>query len=215
MKRRVLQIIVLLVLGAIVNVAVAWGIVEFVAPYSSPWAEGLMGTPRKIPPFVGLTHKSHANSRGTWDVESGYRAFGFDIYLLRTLHGGIGNHFQSHSMVVGWPAQSVWSRHVYTSKVVDGNPPIYEEEVTGILVGDLWLPCTVIWPGFAINTIFYAAMLGVVFFVPGMVKRRVRRRRGLCPACAYPVGTSPVCTECGASLPLPSGGEGEGRGEGA
>ena len=79
--------------------------------------------------------------------------------------------------------------------------------------GKQWhtLPMKPLWPGFAFNTIFYAAMLWVVFFVPGIVKRRVRRRRGLCPACAYPVGTSDVCTECGAKLPLPR--EGVGRGE--
>jgi hypothetical protein len=57
-----------------------------------------------------------------------------------------------------------------------------------------------IWPGFAINTIFYAAILWLLFFAPGSVRRPFRRRRGLCPTCACPVGTSPVCTECGAAL---------------
>jgi hypothetical protein len=61
-------------------------------------------------------------------------------------------------------------------------------------------PYRPIWPGFAINTIFYAAVLWVMFFAPGKVKRTIRRRRGLCPTCAYPVGSSPVCTECGAAV---------------
>jgi len=39
------------------------------------------------------------------------------------------------------------------------------------------------------------------------------QEKGLCPKCAYPIGSSPVCTECGAKLPLPR--EGEGRGQGA
>jgi hypothetical protein len=59
------------------------------------------------------------------------------------------------------------------------------------------MPLRPLWPGFAINTIFYAAILLALFFAPGSVRRMIRRRRGLCPACAYPVGTSPVCTECG------------------
>jgi hypothetical protein len=59
-----------------------------------------------------------------------------------------------------------------------------------------------IWPGFAINTIFYAAILWALFIAPGSVRRMIRRRRGLCPACAYPVGTSPVCTECGKPVHL-------------
>jgi hypothetical protein len=54
-----------------------------------------------------------------------------------------------------------------------------------------------IWPGFAINTIFYAAILWLLFAAPGFVRRRLRARRGQCPACAYPVGSSNVCTECG------------------
>jgi hypothetical protein len=62
------------------------------------------------------------------------------------------------------------------------------------------MPYRVLWPGFAINTIIYAAILWVMFFLPGKVKRTLRSRRGLCPACAYPVGTSPVCTECGTAL---------------
>jgi hypothetical protein len=64
------------------------------------------------------------------------------------------------------------------------------------------LPTVPIWPGFAINTIFYAALLWVLLFAPGRVRRMIRRRRGLCPACAYPVGTSEVCTECGGPVRL-------------
>ena len=54
--------------------------------------------------------------------------------------------------------------------------------------------------GFAINTIFYAAILWLLFAVPGFVRRRIRIKRGLCQACGYPIGTSDVCTECGAPL---------------
>ena len=63
------------------------------------------------------------------------------------------------------------------------------------------LPYGPLWPGFAINTILYAAIVGVLcMFVPLKLRRwwRARRiKRGLCPACAYPVGTNPRCTECG------------------
>jgi hypothetical protein len=68
-----------------------------------------------------------------------------------------------------------------------------------------------IFPGFAINTVFYAAICWLLFAAPFAVRRRRRVKRGLCPACAYPVGNSEICTECGALLPLPVG---EGRGEG-
>ena len=52
--------------------------------------------------------------------------------------------------------------------------------------------------GFAINTLFYAGVLWVLFCGPFALRRMIRRRRGQCPACAYPIGQSPVCTECGA-----------------
>ena len=62
------------------------------------------------------------------------------------------------------------------------------------------LPLRPIWPGFAINTVFYAAVLWGLFGAPFALHRRRRIKRGLCPACAYPVGTNEVCTECGAAV---------------
>ncbi|MCI0362901.1 MAG: hypothetical protein L0219_03415, partial [Phycisphaerales bacterium] len=59
------------------------------------------------------------------------------------------------------------------------------------------LPIKPIWPGFAINTILYAAILWLLFAAPGLVRRRRRIKHGLCPACAYPIGASETCTECG------------------
>ncbi len=53
------------------------------------------------------------------------------------------------------------------------------------------------WPGFAVNTIFYATLL----WLPFPVRRFIRIRRGLCPACAYPMAESDVCSECGNTLP--------------
>ena len=62
------------------------------------------------------------------------------------------------------------------------------------------VPRCLLWPGFAINTLFYAAILWVMFAAPFALRRRLRIKRGLCSACAYPIGTSPVCTECGAAV---------------
>ena len=49
------------------------------------------------------------------------------------------------------------------------------------------------------------ALLAVMpwLFIPGpfVLRRFVRVRRGLCPACAYPVGPSGACSECGKPLP--------------
>jgi hypothetical protein len=54
---------------------------------------------------------------------------------------------------------------------------------------------------------FVAAILiwifaGVLTWREARVEQRIKR--GLCPACAYPIGASDVCTECGRALRSPS-----------
>ncbi len=63
------------------------------------------------------------------------------------------------------------------------------------------LPLRPIWPGFAVNTLFYAAILWLAIPGPFALRRFLRVRRGLCPKCAYPMGEAPVCTKCGHDLP--------------
>jgi predicted RNA-binding Zn-ribbon protein involved in translation (DUF1610 family) len=62
-------------------------------------------------------------------------------------------------------------------------------------------PHPLVWPGFAINTIFYAAIVWMLFAVPGAVRRRLRHKRGQCASCGYSLreSTSHVCPECGAT----------------
>ncbi|MCL4196841.1 MAG: hypothetical protein KJZ69_05045 [Phycisphaerales bacterium] len=64
-----------------------------------------------------------------------------------------------------------------------------------------YLPTRILWPGFAFNTVFYASILWLIFGGPFALRRRLRARRGQCQQCGYPIGVSPVCTECGAALP--------------
>ena len=53
----------------------------------------------------------------------------------------------------------------------------------------------------SLNTLFYAAVLWLLIPGPFALRRFVRVKRGLCPACAYPRGESDVCSECGKALP--------------
>ena len=68
------------------------------------------------------------------------------------------------------------------------------------------MPLTPLWPGFAINTVFYAAILWMLFAAPFALRRRRRIKRGLCPTCGYDLrgrsGESTLCPECGKSLKL-------------
>jgi hypothetical protein len=63
------------------------------------------------------------------------------------------------------------------------------------------VPYRPLWPGFAINTMFYAAILWLLFAAPFAVRRRRRIKRGLCVACGYDLKGLPTaaqCPECGA-----------------
>jgi hypothetical protein len=74
------------------------------------------------------------------------------------------------------------------------------------------LPVVPILPGFALDTAFYAAIAFALWSAPGVIRRRLRRGRGGCPACGYDLrgSTSAVCPECGAT---PKGeGVADGRG---
>ena len=61
-----------------------------------------------------------------------------------------------------------------------------------------------IWSGFAINTVFYAAMLWLLAFGPFTARRFIRNKRGHCIKCGYDLrgssgGGGEVCPECGTS----------------
>ena len=195
MKRRVIQLVLLLIAGAIMNVAVAWG-------YSA-WGSDNFGLPHEMnnmwlvayPDFIeGNTQVSYDTVGLTLETLVQYA----EAPDATNLHRPI-------SVCSGWPTRSLkywiiarpgtdshWADRGIETSLQMTNPyftPFSRR-----------LPLVPMWPGFAINTIFYAAILWVLFAVPLGLRRRRRIRRGLCPACAYPVGISPVCTECGKPL---------------
>lgn len=59
------------------------------------------------------------------------------------------------------------------------------------------VPLVPVWPGFAVCSVFWAGVVGVVWYVPGAVRRAGRRRRGQCPTCAYELRGLHSCPECG------------------
>lgn len=64
---------------------------------------------------------------------------------------------------------------------------------------DTALPLRPLWPGFAINTIFYGVVLWLLFVAPFKLRKWRRTRRGLCAACAYDLrgDFESGCSECG------------------
>ncbi len=190
MKRRRLIIAICLLLGAVVNVAVAWG-----ASISTPTHVALRVY------LVDLFPEEEAKVPGN-------RYDGLTVTLTLQNRWGAGVQRDStfpHIFVEsGWPTRSMEG-----SKLPDGSL-VESYLLTQADVGPVdyrLLPLRPTWPGFAVNTLFYATLLWLLIRGPFALRRflrflRFRRvRRGLCPKCAYPMGESQVCTECGKPLP--------------
>jgi hypothetical protein len=195
MKRWLVKLVVFLLLGAIVNVAVAWGACVRRSQWSSLGEE--LGT-NELAQRLGHSDDDldWVNFAGAGSVQ---RWFGVDYYHLWY---GSGIAYRDIQVEAGLPLRALVGRErrrsqiyvIASESIAQTNLPIF---------GERYIPFKPIWPGFAINTIFYAAILWVSFTAPGSVRRWRRRRRGLCPACAYPVGVGGICTECGGPLKCP------------
>jgi hypothetical protein len=59
------------------------------------------------------------------------------------------------------------------------------------------LPIRVILSGFVVDSVLFALLLWLIYFGCSTPRRWRRAKRGLCLKCAYPIGTSDTCTECG------------------
>lgn len=60
-----------------------------------------------------------------------------------------------------------------------------------------------LWPGLALNTLFYAAFGGAIWWSLHAVRRRLRVLRGRCSSCAYDrvgLAEGAVCPECGRAV---------------
>lgn len=110
----------------------------------------------------------------------------------------------------GWPMRSLEYQWTHTQPMLVNvwlfKPPAEASLRTGLPVSTsitrsperTHLPLMPVWPGFVVNSLFYAAVAGAILFAPGAVRRARRRRRGRCLACGYDVRGLDTCPECGA-----------------
>ncbi len=93
----------------------------------------------------------------------------------------------------GWPLRSI--RRVDTTIAVTNRTLLQ-----GGGRNDLseWLRMAKVdWSGSAANALFWAIASWIPWAIALMVRRSWRASRNQCSACGYPIGISPVCTECG------------------
>jgi hypothetical protein len=173
MKRHLLCIMLFLLLGMAVNVGVAWACAAWSAPTGERfiWARHSEGLGYRVRTFETLIKNLPAdNSRRPGDA---YRSIA--PVLPERLECGLPMLALTRPLTL-----------YETAGNPKGSPP--------------HVPLRPIWPGFSVNTLFYAALLWIPIAARSRLRRMLRLRRGCCARCGYPIGKSAVCTECGTGL---------------
>ncbi len=231
MKRVTIRIVFFLLLGAIINVAVAWGCALWIDAIAFEMSEGKIA----IWYADGYAHAGSALQRSaTLIIGYSRREMShqeFNEYLTRTgtevmlpmdqssfPSGSLPSLiWQSRSQSLfkygwdianGWPFVALRYRMLLTEDdFMNLMPPVLnnglklsrsEEPITSSFLTGRALPLRPLWPGFAINTLFYAVIIWLLTFGPLTLRRLIRHKRGLCTKCAYDLRHADhrVCPEC-------------------
>jgi len=204
--------------GVILNFVVAWGcrLVHGAAPgsvgtYRNPRDE----SPRSLVITRGIGYES---AEPNWRHEKGEYP-----RSVRTYRGPpwwpSGREFWRDGTVAeasGWPLISLMAWSTSEARASDDRTHlvIRHQYHWAIVVRGDWfgrgprrpggpvlIPLLPLWVGTTGNVLFYAAVLWVPFRGAPAARAAVRRRRGLCARCAYPVGDGERCSECGTPVP--------------
>lgn len=217
MNRRVRLALAVLAVGVVLNVTVAWMCAAWLEPpsgeYTSSFQPGRYWAVRWRE-GVGLTLVTSSWSSG-WGRGKGRPPIAVDRHLPNwaaptppdpSLDVTVeSQHIDSAS---GWPYLAMASGILIRFR--DDPPQTLTVETSGIAIGPLGInedsrayPLRPIWPGFALNTLFYT-LVGALFwfgFIEGSRRfcRLIRRMRGHCQKCGYDLRnrTSMGCPECG------------------
>ena len=208
MKRWIFKLVVFLLLGAVATTLVAWSLSAY-QPLAMDWAwadpvettqeplwqfgtysrrggmqlgsQVVMNRRRTSKPLQQAPHWSRASVAPTRED------FEARLHVLETAHGWPKlSHFHRKTTQRGdWRGNVEWRVQVPWF-------PRNGRKTTRAL------PLAPIWPGFAINTIFYATILWLPF-APFQLRRYVRVKRGCCINCGYDLrgDFSAGCPECG------------------
>lgn len=224
--KRLRVILGFLLAGAVINVAVAWGIALTVTIKNTS--------------INNVTTSMFHDAGELWELTR-FEAFGTHFYLSDRVKVPIEEErsfFDEHvkpnwgSMdditnfyqtlpgrpefaretrmfeARGWPMSSLWCRRYLNVYHGTGfkrfgsrgliSTPILPDEYWGPRV----LPLYPIWTGFIVNTIFYVSLLWLLINVPLALLHMIRHKHGLCVKCAYDLrgADHKACPECGAAL---------------
>ena len=100
-------------------------------------------------------------------------------------------------VATGWPFAAFYYESATTRDPIVGGIKMNSESPYTYAI-----PYLPLWPGIALNTLFYAGIWTSVILYLRYWVQRDRRRRGICPNCTYDLqhNVSGVCSECGHSI---------------
>lgn len=189
--RTLLVVLVLLLVGAVINFPLAMSLdLSPAKQVGSKPVANLFGPAAASRPWPVRTPHAHA-----WPAPTQYsvsRAFGFSqIGVWSSPADGSSTTHQMSVDRIGWPLPCLERVQLYWPS----------SDPAWLTNAEQMPPARVRWSGALLNPVIFAASVWLVFLAPFQVRellrRRVRGRRGQCPACGYPRGHGHVCPECG------------------
>ena len=195
------MVAIFLVLGAVLNVAVAWGCAQGHTDYRNnerhpPSLDDLRWWNERAPQGFPLQPVGVADSYG----------FGLTFAFMWELQGEVHHTLGDNAFRfrAGLPMrsmeQSIWVERSKRLTVEQDSAriPLWWSSK------DVMLPLRPLWLAFAVNSLFYAIVAGSVLASIVALRRVIRRKRGLCVACGYDLSHAEhdVCPECGADRSL-------------
>ncbi|MCH7719538.1 MAG: hypothetical protein IH988_00925 [Planctomycetes bacterium] len=194
MRRWLSTVVVCSIFGAITNLAVAWGCALWVptGERREIWID------YEFDPIVQIMPIPQDH-----DYLRIQRASGIGIVeteVLAVFFGGIPvlwalpTHYAA-----GWPLCSLHGARLRRDQFVSAMAAPEWLHPRKSLFDARALPLRPIWPGFPINTVFYATILWLFILGRFALRRHLRRKRGLCVPCGYDLrgDFSAGCPECG------------------
>ncbi len=214
MKCWLIKLVVFLLLGAVVNVAVAWGCAQLIP--GSLIEQELRDSDLsiwRVQMRTGWPNEPYGRSQArAFGSRYGVMGGRIDFANSSAPAGWLKGIYKEWR--VGWPLPCL-ARHTWLSfgkNIPSGYGFTSGQEERGVVVlpesgmfaglRDRRLPIEPVWPGFAINTIFYVALLWMLWLSPFVVRRFIRRKRGACIKCGYDLrgAEHEVCPECGVEV---------------
>ncbi len=186
------RIALCLVLGAVINVGVAWGCAawspmksqRYIERYLPKGSADLPGWAAVEPPWfmANMSHLENGLGRDRWSQAS--MASGGPWRRILDTH------------VAGLPMRSLRGVELFRD---EHNLRNHVEWRWAIRIDDGVLPYQPMLLGFTLNTLIYGAFALPLTLLPSAIRRRRRARKGLCTTCGYDIAGLATCPECGSA----------------